>query len=172
MSNAKLPVLTEGTNSYVSKANAETYFGNRLNNAAWLALSAQDQFRALITASLQISRSVVTASKLPVTTPADTTLQDATCELALSMAADLNVITNATTSTNIKSVKAGSAEVEFFKSGSGSNTGTRFPVIVMDLLQSGSYIEGARISVPVVSGAGCASEFDNADIYSRTRSFS
>lgn len=171
MSHPIRPTLTEGTNSYVTKSNAEIYFSNRFQHASWDSLSAEDRYRVLITASTQISQTVKTEYKLPFTPAAEQGLQDATCELALAMSSDAAVISQGNTSKNIKRVKAGSAEVQFFSSGSGTSNGARFPPIVMNILKSGGFISSSTISSPVASGTGCPSHFDDADTYSRVEPF-
>lgn len=170
MSHPIRPSLTVGTNSYLTKLEAETYFSTRLNHVAWDNLNDEDDVRALVTASQQISMLVSTDYKLPLVTIPQL-LKDAVCELALSMASDLAVIDQADTKKNIKRVKAGSAEVEFFNDNSGSNTGARFPANVMNILQEGGYISSSVFIAPVASGTSCTSQFDNADIYGRLESF-
>jgi len=172
MSHPVRPLLVEGTNSYVTRTNAITYFSNRFGHAAWDALSGEDEYRVLITASTQISHTVKDEYKLPFTPAAEQGLQDATCELALAMANDGAVVEQGNTSKNIKRVKAGSAEVQFFSTGSGSSTGARFPPFVMNILRAGGFISAATLSTPVASGTSDTSQFDDCDTYARTEPFS
>ena len=167
MTHPAVPSLVEGTNSYVTLANAQTYFANRFSHDAWHNLDPGAQLRVLITASQQISRMVITSAKMPFTPSADQALQDATCELALAMAIDSAVVDQANTSQNIKSVKAGSVNVQFFRPTSGG----RFPSLVTEILAEAGLIEGNGASAPFSSGVTETSQFDDCDIYTRNTSF-
>lgn len=145
-----------GTNSYISVADANTYFLDSLNSAVWSATATVTKGQALVTASRQISLLVKTACKLPFTPPIGVPeLETATSELALAFLTDDSLITAGNTGKNIKNAKAGSAEVTFFRPTDGS----RFPPNVMALLAAGGCIEGATVSAPFASGTSGVSSF-------------
>lgn len=165
--------LVVGTNSYISFADATAYFADQLGTSAWTNASASDRSRSLITASGQITLFVKDDCKLPLTPPIAEPLQQATAQLALAMLADSSIITQGDTSTNTKRVKAGSAEVEFFRAQSGG----RFPPQVMNILVAGECIAGATGVGVVGIGGACASgtttqsTFTNIDEYGLTEGY-
>lgn len=130
--------LTVGTNSYISRVDADTYFADNLQNTSWTALTDTTKDQALVTASSQISLFVKDDCKLPLVT-ISASLENATAELGLYLALNPNSITSGDTSKNTKRVKAGSAEVEFFKHESGS----RFPAHIMSILSNGDCINSS-----------------------------
>lgn len=93
--------LIVGTNSYISVADADTYFTDRLFATAWTALSAGDKAKALIMATQQIDRLTFKGQKVTVgqtlqfprfvhvstgyieTDSIPSIVEDATCEQAL-----------------------------------------------------------------------------------------
>lgn len=155
-----LPSLTVATNSYISKADAITYFKNRLNVSAWNDAGAGDHERALITASKTISLAVANEYKLGLDSGDITTeLKDATCELALAMLNDLDVITNKDTSENVKKVGAGPAAVEFFRPVKGS----KFPPLVMSILKQGGLVGGTTILIGMSYGTDSESSFCDSE---------
>ena len=121
--------LTLGTNSYTTLGEATTYFTDYLSEGDWLDELYTTELRssALITASAQISLSVIQRYKLPLTT-IDNNLKNATSELALAYLVSRSLIRNLDDSNNIQTASAGSASVTYF-----SPTRTRqgkFPQIV------------------------------------------
>ena len=142
--------LDVGVNCYIARATAITYFTDLLHGADFLGASTTIQDQALVTATKMLDRQEWVGSKTDpaqdldwprtgisdpegVAVASDAIPQfilDATCELALALIQDAAVQTNSDTSTNIKSLKAGSAEIEYFK----GKSGTRFPVITHELI--------------------------------------
>lgn len=171
--------LTVGTNSYVSVANADTYFDDAIHGTTWEDADPTDKAKALVTAYRMLDR-VRWAGDRTVSSQAQdwprtglTDLEgneidsgsvpqfviDAQCELALSLLSDATVQTNSDTGSNIRSLKAGSAEIEFFT----SQSGPRFPTIVHELI--GYYIEGGSFSnTPFIDGAGETSSIGSFDL--------
>lgn len=155
--------LVVGTNSYISRADSVAYFTDRLEGAAWLALLDADKDKALISAADMIDRQDWQGQRFaqPPTQTMDWPrtgltdqegfpiipatvldfpqfLKDAQCQLALALSANPALATQTTSSGDpVKFLKAGSAEIEYFK----STAGTRFPTIVDELL--GPYLEGS-----------------------------
>lgn len=161
----KLPELVVGTNSYISYQDADTYFANRFNSSAWDNLGEVEQLKGLITASKQISLMVIEDAQLPFVTIYNAALADAVCEQVLAMANDNAVAENSDTSGNVRTVKAGSASVEFFS----PTKGTRFPTRVMEILKSISVFAGSTVSAPYASGITVESQFDDCDTRNLTR---
>ena len=154
--------LVVGTNSYISRADAIIYLADALHAESWDAASTESKDRALVTAARMLERqqwvgeqatNVGQTMQWPrtgvsdregVELPSDTVPQfilDAQCELAVALLDDVSVQSNADTSTNIRRMKAGTAEIEYFV----GKSGTRFPTVVHELIgyylaNSSSYI--------------------------------
>lgn len=162
--------LEVGTNCYISRLDADTYFGDHIEYDTWNGFANDKKDRCLVTATRMIDRQVWQGEKyqdaptqlldfprsgltdeegneIDETTVPQFVL-DATCELALSLGKDATVQTEQDTGSDIKRMKAGSAELEFFGT---RTTGTRFPTIVHELL--GRYLESSSaLSGPFTSG--------------------
>jgi len=121
--------LVLDTNSFITIADANTYFNDNLRNDSWKALSGSTKQQALITAAGQINLLLKSDCKFG-SGDISVGLANANAELALDMAIDPNLVTSGGTSKNTKRVKAGSAEVQFFR----PTKGKRFPSNVMNLL--------------------------------------
>jgi len=167
--------LVVGTNSYVDVATASTYFQHAIHASAWRSASNNDKTSALVTATRMLDRQRWLGEKYqPAPTqvldwprsglvdeegqPIDETtvpqfVLDATCELGLQLISNAAVQDQNSTGSNIKSLKAGSAEIEYFATGT---SGTRFPTIVQELI--GQYLEGALFSGPFASGSDAESQ--------------
>lgn len=142
--------LVVGTNCYIARADAITYFTDLIHGADFLGATTTIQDQALISATAMLDRQEWVGSKTgdpqaldwPRTGVSDPEgvavdsatvpqfIKDATCELALALIQDLRVQTNADTSKNIKSLKAGPAEIHYFK----GKTGPRFPTIIHEII--------------------------------------
>ena len=142
--------LEVGVNCYRSRADAITYFTDLLHGADFLGATDTKQDQALITATKMLDRQEWVGTKTedsqdldwPRTGVSDPEgnavasdavpqcILDATCELALALIQDLTVQTSSDTSENIKSLKAGSAEIQYFKGARGP----RFPTIIHELI--------------------------------------
>ena len=132
--------LVVGTNSYISVADADTFYQDNVSFDAWNALTTDQKSRGLVTASQQISMFVSEDCKLPFTPPlVNTSLGAAASLLALYLVQNTAAASQASTGSNVKRVMAGPTEVEFFR----PTTGTRFPADVMRVLIAGGCIAGA-----------------------------
>lgn len=159
------------TSSAVADANA--YFAARLGASAWTDAAVSLKNQALVTAVRFLDRGVIwsgdqTDPDTPqaLQWPRDSatcrgeTVTDGTIpdnivhgefELALALLEDESVQDSTGTGDNVKSAKAGSAKVEFFKPTAGSTQETRFPTVVDELV--GCYSAGsASSSAPYVNG--------------------
>ncbi len=159
--------LVVGTNTYINLADAETYFTHMIHAADWDSATDDTKNDALVTATSMLDRQEWTGSKTgdpqtldwPRTGVSDPEgnavdsatvpqfILDATCELALALIQDLTVQTDADTSSNIKGLKAGSAEIQYFK----GKSGPRFPTIVHELI--GFYLGSASAYTAPYYGA-------------------
>lgn len=169
--------LSVGTNSYVSRADATTYFASTLRSADWVAVVDATKDLALMTATRMLDRQTWSGEKYSgaqalewprsgvtdkygeaVTESAvPQSIIDATCELALALTADATIETKKNTSSNIKSLKAGEAGLSYFRPVSGG----RFPTIVQELV--GQFLASGTaggISAPMVTGNDGESQFD------------
>ena len=167
-------------NSYVTQAAATTYFGDAIHAAEWTAADSATKDAGLVTATRIIDRQTwqgsMTVSTQPLQWPRtgvvdqygdevdDATIPwqitEATYELALALIIDDSIQGQAQTgSGNFKRLKAGSAEVEYFRPG----TPTRFPTIVQELLAP--FLAGSASQlVGVAYGTDVESSFDDEDI--------
>lgn len=181
--------ITVGTNSYISISDATTYFNESLAYAGvWQSLDPGTQEQALVTATRMLDRQ--TWQGLPTANPQSlqwprTGVTDkynqpvdpssvpqniiyAECELAMAIYSDPTVQTNKDNSSNIKSVKGGPAEVQFFRP---INAG-RFPTIVQELISQ--FLSGGT-PAGMVSGNCGESKFDpriSSNDYNTTRGYS
>jgi hypothetical protein len=165
--------LTIGSNTYSVYAltadpvnDANDYFSARLGSDAWTDASTANKKRALVSAVRFLDRAVTwsgeqtdTVTPQPLQWPrdgaacsgvavADGTTPDAFAnaefEQALIFLDDATEQSSTGTGSNVKRVKAGSAEVEFFTGTAGTGSETRLPTVVNDLV--GCYIESSGIS--------------------------
>jgi len=152
--------LTVGTNAYISRADADTYFADNLQDVAWTALSDTIKDQAIVTSAQRIELQAIESKKFPIALidiPAN--LASGNAEYALAMTQDAGLITGGSESTgsNNKKLKAGSAEIEFFRFENG--TGTKFPANVLELIKDclEGQIDGGDLSF--VSGVEVESVF-------------
>jgi hypothetical protein len=136
---------------------ATNYFNGQLSPSAtaWAAATADNRARALVTAARWLDRAVAwsgtkTSASQPLAWPRD----NATCngtnlgtnivpdsivyaqfELAGLILVDPTIAVGPGTGSNIKRVKAGSAEVEFFTGTLGTSSDTRLPLVAHDLVK-------------------------------------
>lgn len=156
--------LAVGTNSYISNADADTYFGDHLEFTTWDGWAETVQSQALVTAARMLDRQVWQGEKheqVPTQVmdwprsgltdeedqPIDETavpqfIKDAQCELALWLGKNPTSQTTPNSGSNIQKLKAGSAEIQFF---STRTSGTRFPSHIHELI--GRYLEGSSTTV-------------------------
>jgi Putative DnaT-like ssDNA binding protein len=168
--------LVVGTNSYINVVDADTYFEHAIHAASWVNAEVSVKESALVTATrtldrqnwkgekyqdaptqvLDFPRSGLTDSE---GNPVDETavpqeILDATCELGLALIEDNDLQDNANTGSNIKKLKAGSAEIEYIR----GTRGTRFPVIINELI--GPWLSGtSSYSGPFIGGADNETSF-------------
>ena len=175
--------LVVGTNSYASLADADAYFLDSIRASMWVAYTADMRSAGLVeatrvlermkwkgekeisTQALAFGRTGLTGTEGEALTPAETliTAGEGQFEYALALLNDASILDSSdATGSNIKSMKAGSARMEFFR----ATTGSRFPVIVMDILgaflQSGGSMLGLK---PTVTGTCNESGFEDRDAY-------
>lgn len=166
--------ITVGINSYINLSDATAYFNESLAySSIWQTLDPGTQEQTLVTATRMLDRQ--TWQGLPTATPqalqwprtgvidkynlpvdpssVPQAIIYAECELAMAIYADPTVQTNKNTTTNVKSVKGGPAEVQFFRPVNGG----RFPTIVQELV--GQYMSGST-PIGMVSGNCTESKFD------------
>lgn len=173
--------LVVGTNSYAPRADADTYFADSIRAAQWIAFSEPLRDSGMVeatrvferqrwrgekeisTQTLAFGRTGLTGKEGEAVTPAQSLLDisEAQFEYALALLVDASVLeSNDATGSNVKSLKAGSAAMEFFR----VTTGTRFPVIVTDII--GQYLLGSAAALgvtPCVSGTDIESGFEDRD---------
>ena len=143
------------TTSYVSRADANTYFATSFNDAAWTALSDAQKDLALQVATrnletlqwygtkclddqaLQWPREVAADGSCDATvcTTIPNQLVEATCELALKLHANQSVMIDGpettTTGTFVSKEKLGELEVEYHEYDGAKNVSTGPKIIVL-----------------------------------------
>ncbi len=137
---------------YGTEADADNYMKARWGSETWIDADAADKRQTLVSATRMIDREnwlgqrTVSAQSLefPRTGLTDKdgnavdsatvplAVEEANYELALALLNDAAVQEADTTGSNVKRVKAGSAEVQFFR----PTDGTPFPTIANDLLKT------------------------------------
>lgn len=167
-------VLTVDTNTYITEAEADTYFQGSLNLGDWSGLGSDVKERALVTATRMLERQTWLGTKAsdaqtlswPRSGVTDAygnavssasvpqAIKDAQAELALALYLTPQVQNQSSTSSNTKRLKAGSAEVEYFR----PSRGTRFPVIIQELL--GSFLSSSTLIAPLAYGTDQVTSFD------------
>ncbi len=169
-------MLDVGVNCYLSRADAEAYLEDALHAATWNAADGLTKDQSLVTATRMLDRQQWVGDKTTdiqtlqwprtgvtdrdgVAVPSDVSPQfifDATCELAVAILDDLAVQSSADSSTNIRSLEAGSARIEYFV----GKSGPRFPTIVHELINY--YLANAsNYSGPFISGTDAESGLDD-----------
>lgn len=155
-------------NVYVVVADADDYLGASLYNTDWTGATTDNKGRALVMATRLLDRQAWDGSKTDNDNAQDWPrsgleddngvavdsatipqfIKDATAELALALLGSQDVETF--TETEVASVAAGSARIEFFR-GDGSAY-KRFPTAVQELV--GDYLAGSNSSglVPYADG--------------------
>lgn len=159
------------------------YLAGKLGASSFAALSADDQKRALVSATRWLDRLQWTGSPTDTTTPQPlehprtglidcnsvaiddsevaTGVVEAMFELAEIIAADSTTQNSSGQGSNIKSVGAGSAQVEFFRPTIGSAADTRLPTVAQDLIRC--FLAGTTITKATATGTGNSSAFDSDD---------
>ena len=172
--------LVVGTNSYGSRAEANTYFDDSLRKAEWAAFSDDTKDQGLIEATRVFERQAWAGEKevpsqtlaFPRTglldkdgnslTGAETLaiVSEAQFEYALVLINDIDALNvRDATGSNVKQVGAGSAKIIFFKSTKGS----RFPLTVTDLIGDFFGGSGSTVIGGFVSGNCDSSSFTDLD---------
>lgn len=171
--------LVVGTNTYVTRAEADTYLGDDFAAATlWAALTTSQRDQALLTAFKLLERQVwqgtavggvafpredlTDCAGLAVsssTVPED--IESAQIELAYAISQDPSLTSKTSTADNTKSLKAGSAAIEFFNtSGDPLFVVGRFPANVMELIKCFLSSYGGSISGAETFGNECPETFD------------
>ena len=181
--------LTEGVNSYGTRAEADAYFDDSIRQASWDAFSTSQKDQGLIEATRILERQQWSGTKevpsqdlhFPATGIIDCSgtalsaaesldvMQEAQYEYALALLSDPTLIDNRdATGSNIKKLEASTAKITYFK----SPTGTRFPLPVTDLIKCFFAGSGSSTQGSFVSGDTDSSCFVHSTQFSRTKGFS
>lgn len=180
--------LVVGTNTYVTRAQANTYLGDSFAwSTNWDALLDTQKDQCLLSAFRLLEKQKWAGESVngtpffpadgvtdcygdPIdnsTVPPD--IEAAQIELAYAISQSTDLETSTTTDDPTKKLQAGSASIEFFNR-DGSVTPTRFPGNVMELIKC--YLASSSGSYgPEAIGADGESIFDPCDGYDRTQPF-
>ena len=177
--------LVVGTNSYASLADADTYFEDSIRGTAWLVFTVAQRSAGLVEATRVFERmkwlGKKTISTQALAYPRDDlkglegetvtgaesllTASEALYEYAFAILSDESMLdSDDATGSNIKSMKAGSARMEFFR----ATTGSRFPIIIMNII--GRYLASSGSAVgmtPTVCGTDVKSGFSDRHAYGK-----
>lgn len=176
--------LVVGTNTYRSLADVTAYLEDSIRAAAWAFVDPDDQTRSIHTAMRIIEKQCWQGTKtvlaqvlaFPRTGLTDkngvaldptivpTQVGDGLSELSFEVSQNPDLETLAGTGSNNKRLRAGEAEIEYFRPTGGVNGlgSQRFPPVVQELL--GQFMCGAGgMSTPFASGTDVESQFDTDD---------
>ncbi len=179
-------VTIQGTtfDIYGTEAGADDYMKARWGSEAWADADAADRRQTLVSATRMIDREnwigQKTVSSQPLEfprtgltdkdgNPVDSAtvplaVEEANYELAFALLNDATVQEADNTGSNVKRVKAGSAEVQFFR----ATDGAPFPTIANDLLKS--FRDGGALA-GVASGSDEVSTFCDPNPHGLTEGY-
>lgn len=127
---ATITINANDYSSFASVAEADEYLAvDMARYAAWAALDADDKGRALVTASRYLYSLDWTDGPPSYDTP-PAAVVEATALFAADIAAKPSLGNDASTGSNVKRVKGGEAEVEFFR----PTAGAALPAYLLRLL--------------------------------------
>jgi hypothetical protein len=168
-----MATITIGSNDYDALdtlANVEAYLAGSATDQATAFSAAVElaQQKAIIEATRVLQRQSWTATDGVATAVADAAdsdlpqgIKDATAELAAYIAnGELDFITNASTESTQKRIKAGSVELENFRSIGVGSSGYRFPLNVFELVRPYLSSTTAASNLASSSGTSRTSQFD------------
>lgn len=135
---AQVTVGSQTYPSFISLADADLYLGGDILRAVpWLAASPTDRSRALASATRLLSALLIDPEAAAAAPPI--VLVEVTAMLAADLLAKPKLFADASGDSNIKSVKAGSAQVEFFAPVEG---GPAIPLNYWRLLSRAGLVAG------------------------------
>lgn len=187
-----MATLEVGTNSYASLVDADAYFDASLRALTWAGLDEDTRIRGLIEATRLLERLIYKGTKevstqtlaFPRTGVTDcsgtsltptqtlTIISQAEFEYAFALIQDPTLLdrTTANAAANTKRLKAGSAEIEYFRPGVSG----RYPVQVMETLKCLTVTSGTGGGVigngALASGTGDETSFED-DNYGLTQGY-
>lgn len=155
-------------------ADAKIYFLAKIGSLPWVDAEKINRQQGLVTATRWIRRYLTQQLVDPATvpdasdTPAPSLVSEATYETAFVLIVTPTAQDQANTGSNKKRIKAGSAELEFFR----PTDGTPLPQIANDLLAEFlNEIGGTSDAGAAVFGTDGESEFCDQDRFGRSRGF-
>lgn len=161
-----MPVLVISGNNYevyADAAYADAYLAADVaRSSVWAALTNDDKSKALVSSTRLLLRQNWLSGEAPATDAAPDAVKDATCLLAADIAVKPTLADTGSTSSNVKSVGAGSARVEFF----APVPGAPLPAAVWTLLREllGAPSDGDASLDSTAYGSSCQpSRFDPTD---------
>ena len=155
-------------------ADAKAYLLGKVGGERWIDAEKIVKQRSLISATRWVIRALAARGlddsdiPDPADTPANQFLQEATYEAAYALVITPTALDSVDQRDNKKRVKAGSAEIEFFRPQSGAI----LPPTAQALLLR--YINSLGVSTnigPVASGTDGKSEFEDQDAFGREDAF-
>lgn len=113
--------------------------GDVLRAAGWAIRNPEAKARGLVSATRMLRRMpwTVVPAPLPTDDPENAVVQEVTAMLAADLLAKPRLFSDAATTSNVKSVKAGSASVDFF---SPVRDGPPMPRVLWDMLVAANLV--------------------------------
>ncbi len=162
-----MPVIDLGGNNYPAYADiaaADIVLAADISRAAgWASRTADTKARALITASRLIARLKWASGQAPDPDAPPEAIGEAAAMLAADLAAKPSLAGSLGQESNLKRVKAGSAEVEF-KANTAQGT-LPMPADIWTLILSTGLIGSSGDDAPFYSGGDFPSRFEDCDHY-------
>lgn len=169
---------------YGTEAGLKSYMAAHVNSTAYDNATSTNKKKGQISATRWLDRANWLGQKTDLVTPQSpefprtgltdkdgnevddatvpTVVDEACYELVLYLLDDETITQSPDGGSNIKNVKAGSAQVEFFKGTQGAFP--RFPIEAHELIRY--FLEGASgLTAPMAPGVDVESSFDDADGY-------
>lgn len=154
-------------------AGCDNYFALSLRGDDWTAAADETRQKALVSATRWLLRlcpmdengNAIEPNATDDGTPEQ--LVDGVYELANHLLANQSAVDSETTGSNIKAVKAGSAEVSFFR----ASQGRTLPTVAYQLLSK--YLPASSLQFATYfTDTDQTSNFEDADRFARSRGFS
>lgn len=155
-------------------ADAKIYLLPKVGGSVWTDAEKVDRQAALVSATRWViralaARGVPDASMPdPATTPADQFLREATYEAAFFLISNPSALDDQNQGNNKKRLKAGSAEIEFFRPQSGGILPSTAQSLIIRYIDSLGLTTGFG---SLASGTDGESEFCDQDRYGRTQGY-
>lgn len=147
---ATVDIGNESYPSFIDADAADTFLGGDISRAdGWFAATPDQRARALASAT-RLLLTIPWAAPAPTPAVSPAIVKQVTAMLAADLLAKPELFADASGSSNVKSVKAGSASVEFFRPVVG---GPPIPSLLWRMLAAAGLVSGPVTSDKGIAGA-------------------